>query len=82
MEFWGITATQLQHHKAKPAEQVPTRPKYRHPTTGCTWDGHGPQPEWLRNALLKEGLTVEQLRQAAAVASELPSHADADAAGG
>jgi DNA-binding protein H-NS len=80
MEFWGITVTQLQRYKARPSGQVPTSPKYRHPNTGATWDGQGPQPEWLRNALLKEGFTVEHLRQATAAATGLPTEAGADAA--
>jgi DNA-binding protein H-NS len=82
MEFWGITATQLRHYKSKPSMQVPTSPKYRHPITGATWDGQGSQPEWLRKALLKEGFTVERLRQAAAAATGLPREDGADAAGG
>jgi DNA-binding protein H-NS len=78
MEFWGITVNQLRHHKAKPAEPPPpASPKYRHPVTGDTWDGHGPQPEWLRQALLKEGYTVEQLRQVSAAAGVSPPDGDA-----
>jgi DNA-binding protein H-NS len=83
MEFWGITANQLRHHKVKPAgPPPPASPKYRHPVTGDTWDGHGLQPEWLRQALLKEGYTVEQLRQATAAAGGLPPDGDAGSAGG
>ena len=71
MEFWGITAHELRRHHAAPTRPAPApaSPKYRHPTTGDTWNGHGPQPDWLRHALLKEGYTVEQLRQAAAAAA-------------
>jgi DNA-binding protein H-NS len=36
--------------------------KYRHPVTGDTWNGLGSHPQWLRDALLKEGYTVEQLK--------------------
>ena len=36
--------------------------KYRHPVSGETWDGQGPHPDWLRRALLQEGLRVEELR--------------------
>ncbi len=84
MEFWGITAHELQRHKAVPARPVPVpaSPKYRHPTTGDTWNGLGPQPDWLRLALIKEGFTVEQLRQAAAAATAFPTPDDADAPGG
>ena len=86
MEFWGITAHELQRHRAVPTRPAPApapaSPKYRHPTTGDTWNGQGPQPDWLRHALLKEGYTVEQLRKAAAAATAFPSPDDADAPGG
>ncbi len=36
--------------------------KYRHPRTGETWDGEGAQPPWLREALTRQGYTVEELR--------------------
>ncbi len=36
--------------------------KYRHPVTGEEWSGQGSQPEWLKAALITEGMTVEQLR--------------------
>lgn len=39
--------------------------RYRHPVSGRGWDGHGPQPQWLRDAVLSEGHTVEALRRAA-----------------
>ncbi len=42
-----------------------TPPRYRHPHTGQAWDGHGHQPQWLRDALLCEGFTVDELRRAA-----------------
>lgn len=79
MEFWGITAHELRHHQAVPTRPPLETPKYRHPTTGDTWNGQGPQPDWLRRALLKEGYTVEQLRQATAAATGFPAQAGADA---
>ncbi len=36
--------------------------KYRHPASGLEWTGQGKQPQWLRDALTVEGMTVEQLR--------------------
>jgi DNA-binding protein H-NS len=65
MEYWGITADDLsadapEQPQARPAEPLPV--KYRHPVTGETWDGQGPHPDWLRRALLKEGLRVEELK--------------------
>lgn len=37
-------------------------PKYRHPVSGETWDGQGTQPPWLREALTKQGYTVDELK--------------------
>lgn len=65
MEYWGITVADLEADEATPPLPVPTAPppvKYRHPVSGQTWDGVGPHPEWLRHALLKEGLRVDELR--------------------
>jgi DNA-binding protein H-NS len=65
MEFWSITPEDLE---AWDPAATPPRPsaaptvKYRHPGTGDTWNGEGAHPQWLRDALLKEGFTVEQLR--------------------
>lgn len=47
------------------AEAVATAPpavRYRHPVRGCTWDGRGVQPQWLRDAVLLEGYLLYQLR--------------------
>lgn len=43
-------------------EPVLLGPKYCHPVSGDTWDGQGPQPQWLREALTRQGYTVEELR--------------------
>jgi DNA-binding protein H-NS len=66
MDFWQIDATELRGVRLRPPPPPPPAPtlRYRHPITGNTWDGDGAQPEWLRNALLKEGYTVEELRAA------------------
>lgn len=65
IEYWGFTDEELSASieslglaSIKPAKPV----KYRHPVSGETWDGDGPHPEWLRDALLKEGLRVDELR--------------------
>jgi DNA-binding protein H-NS len=73
MAFWGITPEELDApiDPADAADEPPTLPlpvKYRHPVSGDTWDGSGAHPQWLRDALLKEGFTVDQLRAAAAAA--------------
>jgi DNA-binding protein H-NS len=81
MEFWGITADELRRHTARPTPRPPASPKYRHPATGDTWDGQGSQPAWLRLALLKEGFTVEQLRQAALATTESPTQVEGEAPG-
>lgn len=75
MEYWSITPDELgrdlpQPPASAPAAMQPQAPiKYRHPETGQAWDGDGPHPQWLRDALLKEGYTVAELR-AAAVADD------------
>lgn len=67
MEFWQIKPSELsgRKHVEPPPAAASSGPKYKHPTSGETWDGQGHQPDWLKNALLKEGYTVEQLRQIA-----------------
>ncbi|MDB5817510.1 MAG: hypothetical protein JWQ11_1150 [Rhizobacter sp.] len=55
MEFWGITAAEVNRAPSPPA-------KYRHPRTGQEWSGEGRQPQWLRDALLSEGFTVDELK--------------------
>ena len=64
MDFWAITPEELEGD-LPPAPAVAPTVKYRHPHSGETWDGCGAHPQWLRDALLKEGFTVEQLRAAA-----------------
>lgn len=69
VEFWAITPEELEGElppSPPPVLDAPPAPvKYRHPHSGETWDGIGPHPQWLRDALLKEGFTVEQLKPAA-----------------
>ena len=66
VEFWQILPEELSAvlPPAPPAPAVATPPRYRHPVHGHTWDGHGEHPQWLREALLKEGYTVEELKRA------------------
>ena len=63
IEFWRITPEELDGPlpAAPPAAPAAPRVKYRHPVSGETWDGEGPQPEWLRVALSKEGYRVAEL---------------------
>ncbi|HJV67907.1 H-NS histone family protein [Ideonella sp.] len=69
MEYWGITVddllapTPVAEVAAPPPGPLPI--KYRHPVTGDTWDGQGPHPDWLRRALLQEGLRVDELKPGA-----------------
>lgn len=67
MEFWGITPQDLLIDEQDPVIAAPSsRPvKYRHPVSGETWDGQGPHPDWLRQALLREGLRLDELKPAA-----------------
>ncbi|WKB52510.1 H-NS histone family protein [Eleftheria terrae] len=63
MAFWGLTAKDLRHAPEPVARPpVPDSVRYRHPTTGDTWNGEGAQPDWLKRALLNEGYTVAELR--------------------
>ncbi|MBH1987636.1 MAG: H-NS histone family protein [Burkholderiales bacterium] len=66
IDFWQIEAHELAGIP-EPVEQPvvsrePSGPKYRHPITAQTWDGEGAQPPWLREALTREGYTVQELR--------------------
>ena len=61
MDFWRITPAELRGRPV-PVVQVPLEIRYRHPVTLEVWDGQGAQPQWLRQALIKEGYTVEELR--------------------
>jgi len=64
--FWQITADELsgipEPEKVVEVVKPPAAIKYRHPRSGETWDGEGSQPEWLREALTRQGYTVEELR--------------------
>lgn len=67
MSFWEITPADIRQAPEPVRPVLP--PKYRHPQTGLEWDGEGKQPQWLRDALLKEGITVDELRACAATGS-------------
>ncbi len=65
MEYWQIAVEDLDLSAADDVHAAPPsqRPvKYRHPLSGETWDGCGPHPDWLREALLHQGYRVEELR--------------------
>ena len=67
VEFWNITPQELRGPMPPapplaPAGSLPIR--YRHPVSGETWDGQGEHPAWLRDALLKQGYTVDELKRA------------------
>ena len=67
VEFWNISPQELRGPlpPAPPAPAPGTLPiRYRHPVSGETWDGQGEHPAWLRDALLKEGYTVDELKRA------------------
>ena len=59
--FWQITPEELEGPAPpRPARLPPYR--YTHPKTGQTWDGRGPQPEWLRRCLINEGYRLDEVR--------------------
>ncbi len=66
IDFWQIEAEELAGVPAPEPRSEPVQPaplhRYRHPITGQVWDGRGGQPAWLREALTREGYTVEELR--------------------
>jgi len=73
VEFWNITPQELREPlpSAPPPAPVGTLPiRYRHPVSGETWDGQGEHPAWLREALLKQGYTVDELRRAVTQAAD------------
>lgn len=64
MDFWRIAPAELRGRPvAITRSRAPAEIRYRHPLTEKVWDGQGPQPQWLRDALIKEGYTVEELRR-------------------
>lgn len=74
VDFWQITPEELafdspERPPAAPVVKQPLVAKYRHPLTGQIWYGDGPQPAWLREALTREGYTVDELRVPSAVNS-------------
>jgi len=69
VEFWNITPQELREPLPAPPPSAPAGSlpiRYRHPVSGETWDGQGEHPTWLRDALLKQGYTVEELKRAVA----------------
>jgi DNA-binding protein H-NS len=66
MDFWRISPAELRGRPiAVPRPSEAAEVRYRHPVTLEVWDGRGTQPQWLREALTKEGYTVDELRPAA-----------------
>jgi DNA-binding protein H-NS len=63
VEFWRIEPDELTTRQPAAAPRPgPSAVKYRHPVSGESWDGAGPQPEWLRRALGPEGYRVAELQ--------------------
>ncbi len=67
MDFYQVDPRELAEPRRKSARApappaAPQPPKYRHPVSGETWDGVGSQPQWLREALLRQGYAVEDLK--------------------
>ena len=63
MDFWRISPAELRGRPAPPPQPARVAEvRYRHPVTQEVWDGQGAQPQWLRDALIREGYTVDELR--------------------
>jgi len=65
IDFWQIELEELiveGAHAVRPALVVELALKYRHPVSGETWNGQGGQPVWLKEALTRQGYTVDELR--------------------
>ena len=76
VEFWNITPQELRGPMPTAPPPPPPGPvaiRYRHPVSGETWDGQGEHPAWLREALLKQGYTVDELKRAVTQAADDPS---------
>ena len=74
MEFWRIAPSELRGRPVAAVRPTATAEiRYRHPVTLEVWDGRGAQPQWLRDALIKEGYTVDELRPAASLPASTAS---------
>jgi len=56
MTQYGITVEDLLKAEADEPRRI-----YRHPVSGESWGGSGPQPNWLKRALLQEGYRPSEL---------------------
>ena len=66
MDFWRISSAELRGPLPPAAPRAPAlapATRYCHPVSGLVWNGEGAQPDWLKAALLREGYTVDELRQ-------------------
>lgn len=78
VQYWDITEQELRSGGKHDGMSAPSETvRYRHPVSGETWSGEGPQPLWLKAALVKEGYRVDELRVTSSVpashASDLPA---------
>lgn len=73
VEFWKITPEQIESAPAPKIDPSVGAPRYRHPVHGHCWDGEGSQPQWLKDALIREGYTVEELRVTPQSAASAPN---------
>ena len=56
MDLYGLSVADL----LEDGEGQPRR-IYKHPVSGESWVGSGPQPNWLKRALLQEGYRPSEL---------------------
>lgn len=64
IEYWQISVDEIEAAPdvPPPSASAGSGVRYRHPVSGETWDGRGEHPEWLRRALLTEGLRVADVK--------------------
>jgi DNA-binding protein H-NS len=83
MEKHGLTIADIEAHTGgkkrgrKPGATTVARPaasaKYRHPTTGATWTGHGRAPAWIASARDRTKFLIDGSAAQPAIAAKKPA---------
>lgn len=59
-EKYGYNLAELVSEFTRARAKKAVEPKYRHPETGETWVGRGPQPKWFK-AAIESGVSPDQM---------------------